>query len=210
VALIGFLVLALQSPAGAAGVPPQLSEAESQGLAGIAANGALASFAVPLGAVASASAPFVLPRTSPFMPKIPPDTVQARSWWVSAETPGQAIGYLQSHPPAGFREMWSSALEGNPAMPTEVDLASPAVPGARGEIGVEVAAAPRAGGGANIEVIASARWLIPRLATEAVPLAARCCASRCVRTARSRPELARRDGRCRSPAPAGSNTWRRW
>jgi hypothetical protein len=175
VALIGISLLAWPGAASPAGVPPQLNEAESQALAGVAAERALAAFAVPLGAVASPSGPFVEPRAEPFLSRLPPNTIQVHSWWLSSQTPGQLIGYVQAHPPAGFQVTATGNFEGSPptpgipTLPTEVNLDAPAVPRARGEISVQVAAARRPGAGTAIEVSSDVRWLTPRPASEAVP-----------------------------------------
>lgn len=174
-ALIGASLLAWPGAAGAAGVPPQLSEAESRALAGVAAESALAAVAPALGAVASASEPFARSVPPPFGPFVPPDTVRLHSWWLSTQSPGQVITYLAAHAPAGFQTSSTGNFEGSPptpgipTLPTDVNFERPAVPRARGWIDLEASATRRTGGGAAIEVSAVVQWLIPRPATEAVP-----------------------------------------
>lgn len=166
-------LLASVSGAGGAGVPPQLSEAESRALARAATERALAEFAPPPGAVPSASEPPGQTGPGPFTFG-PANLVTLRRWWVISASPGQAISFVAAHPPAGAQQVGSGNFEGSPAkpgvptLPTDIDFDWPAVARARGSIRLSASATRLGSGATALEVSSTAFWLTPRASTEAV------------------------------------------
>lgn len=192
VALIAVLLAAggavVAGPAGASGVPSQLSEAESQAVARIGAEHALAWFVPPPGSTPQAREPAgdggqlagpagdggqLAPRFQP------PHNLLLYGWWLVPGTPGQAISYVKQHPPPGSEEGFSVNVESGrqspaiPTLPVAIGFEWPGVPRARGQISLEVRAVRLANGTTGIRALAAGFWLTPRPASEAIPAGAR-------------------------------------
>ncbi len=172
-------IMASTTAVNAAGVPPQLSEAESRVLAQDAAQRAFAAFVPPPGALASATGPSGAVEPPGVPTEDGANVVAVRGWWVLNGTPGQAIAYVAQHAPAGSSEVFRGNFEGSPprpgipTLPTDVGFEWPGVPRARGSVRLVASATKLSSGATALEVGATAFWLTPRASTEAVPPAGR-------------------------------------
>ncbi|MGO9487823.1 MAG: hypothetical protein ACLQBB_02200 [Solirubrobacteraceae bacterium] len=162
--------------AGATGVPPQLSEAESQAVARVGAEHDLALFVPPPGSTPSTAEPAGdggQLSTPSQLTGI--NMLELHRWWLVPAAPQQAIGYVKANPPAGARLALTENLEGTRSMPpissipTAIRFEWPAVSRARGQLGLEVLAVGLSDGNTGILVSAAGVWLRPRPASEAIP-----------------------------------------
>ncbi len=174
--LLGLLLLISWGavPAAGSGLPPQLSEAESEAAARVGAARVLAAFMPPPGALPSAGEPagdggLLSQPPRPAREKV----VVLTAWWLVQGTPGQMLSYLESHQPAGSSLAESGSSEGLPGNSTEAGFFWPAIPRARGQLSLKAEAVQLAGGITGLRVDAQASWLTPRPGTEVVPSGAR-------------------------------------
>jgi hypothetical protein len=149
------------------GVPPQLSEAESQAAARAGAERALAAFVPPAGAIASPVEPAGDGGgLSPVLPLPGSQVVQLTRWWVAPESPAQVVTSMAT--PAGSSVQFRSNPE-NPALMKGAAFYWPAVSGARGQLRLEVQVVPLSGGGTGVRALVQGFWLLPRPTSEAIP-----------------------------------------
>jgi hypothetical protein len=172
--VFALLVLAvpLCAAAGAieTGVPPQLSESESELLARTGAGQALAAFVPPAGAMASPGEPQGDGGSlaAPFLPQPRPgNLVELYRWWTAPESPAQLIAAMPA--PAGSRVSFSENPEGEPGLPSGIEFSWPAVARARGRLSLEIQAVSLSGGRTGIRALADGFWLRPRSPSEAIP-----------------------------------------
>lgn len=153
---------------GAAGVPPQLSEAESEALVRADVQDAFAAFVPPPGA-----------RPSPVEPA--GDGGQLASplewrqdsllygWWALASSPEDVVASVRAHPPAGSQPSFVEDHGVSTQVPSSVTFRWPEVPRARGPVSLQATIMPLTTGGTGLRVSAEGFWLRPRPAGEAIP-----------------------------------------
>lgn len=156
----------------ASGVPPQLSEAESEAVTRVGTEAAFAAFVAPPGAVPSVAAPVGGGVSLAFDSQQRIDQVELTGWWIVSGSPEQAMEYVKEHRPAGS-EFGGSLASGRPLILNAISFAWPAVPRARSELRLEVSEAPLTSETTGLRVIATGTWLKPRAASEAVPAGTR-------------------------------------
>jgi hypothetical protein len=154
--------------ADADGVPPQLSEAESQALVQSGVQGTFEGFVPPPGAVPSS----LDPAGADWELAVPRDWSQealAYGWWVVPGTAGDAISWLRAHAPVGA-EIVSVQREPSWArFPSSIGFQWREVPRARGPITLDASVMPLPSGGIGLLVTVEGFWLRPRPVGEAIP-----------------------------------------
>lgn len=173
VAVLAALAVPTRSP-GASGVPPQLSEAESETLvrAGVASK--IAALIPPPGSVPSLAEPAGDGgRLTDRAVYVARNVVKVDAWWVAPGTPGQAVKWSRAHPPPEALVYYPGVTEDCPMCGASIEFEWRGVSRARGSINLEVQATPLEGGGTAIRVATVGFWITPRPNTEVIPGGAR-------------------------------------
>jgi hypothetical protein len=173
VAVLAALAVPTRS-AGASGVPPHLSEAESETLARTGVGSKMAALVPPPGSVSSVTEPAgdngLLADRAVYVAR---NVVKVDAWWVAPGTPGQVVEWIRAHPPPEALVHYLGVPEDCPACSVSIEFEWPDVPRARGPITLQVLALPLARGETGIRVTAVGFWITPRPVTEVIPGGAR-------------------------------------
>ncbi len=158
------VVFVLAGQAAAAGVPAQLSEAESEVLVQDQVQSLLAGFVAPPGSVVQTP-----PGPARKGPERFSQEASASREWLVPGGPAQAISWVEHHPPPGAEPAEVALEPPISGVPSSVTFRWADVQRARGPLQLSANVLPISGGGAELWVTAQGFWLRPRPAAEAVP-----------------------------------------